>query len=101
MEANCKSASDFQATLRQFDTCILCYYSFTQIICLVFDSEMFWFGLLSGHLLENKCSLGCLYVFFVFGLFVILVISLFGFEGLISVLIASVPDLCIVFSFYF
>ena len=34
-----------------------------------------------------------------FGLFVILVILRFGFEGWIGVLIASVPDLCIPFTF--
>ena len=40
------------------------------------------------------------YVLFVlFWLFVILVISRFGFEGWIWVLIASVPDLCILFTF--
>ena len=37
---------------------------------------------------------------FVFLLFVILVISRFGFEGWIWVLIASVPDLCILFTFF-
>ena len=36
--------------------------------------------------------------FFVFLLFVILVISRFGFEGWILVLIASVPDLCMLFT---
>ena len=39
--------------------------------------------------------------FFVFCLFVILVISHFGFEGWIWVLIASVPDLCILLTFKF
>ena len=48
------------------------------------------FGLLSGHLLGNSCSV-CL--------FVILAISNFGFEGWIWVLIASVPDLCILHTF--
>ena len=38
-------------------------------------------------------------VLFVFLLFVILVISRFGFESWIWVLIASVPDLCILFTF--
>ena len=38
---------------------------------------------------------------FVFRLFVILVISRFGLLGWILVLIASVPDLCIVFFFTF
>ena len=37
------------------------------------------FGLLSGHLLGNSCSVG--HMFSVFLLFVILVISRFGFEG--------------------
>ena len=37
---------------------------------------------------------------FVFWLFVILVISHSGFEGWIRVLIASVPDLCILFTFF-
>ena len=36
---------------------------------------------------------------FVFYLFVILVISRFDFEGWIWVLIASVPDFCILFTF--
>ena len=57
------------------------------------------FGLLNGHLLENSCSLGLPYVLFVFGLFVILVISRFGFGGWIWVLIASVHGICILFSF--
>ena len=39
------------------------------------------------------------YVLFVFCLFVILVISRFGFEGWIWFLIASVPDFCIIFTF--
>ena len=38
---------------------------------------------------------------FLFWLSVILVISRFGFEGWIWVLIASVPDLCIRFNFFF
>ena len=41
----------------------------------VFISFLVWFGLLSGHLLGNTCSLGSPYVLFVFRLFVILVIS--------------------------
>ena len=57
------------------------------------------FWLLSGHLLGNSCSLDIPYVFFVFWLFVILVISRFGFEGLFWVLIASVLDLCILLTF--
>ena len=57
------------------------------------------FGLLSGHLLENSCSLGLPCVLFVVWLFVVLVISCFGFQGPIRVLIASVPDICILFTF--
>ena len=56
------------------------------------------FRLLSGHLLGNSCSLGWPYVLFVFWLFVILVMTRFGFEGWIWVLIASVIDLCIRFT---
>ena len=58
------------------------------------------FGLLSGHLLGNTELLTRLtYVLFVFCLFVILVISRFGFEGWIWVLLSSVSDLCILFTF--
>ena len=39
------------------------------------------------------------HMFSAFLLFVISVITLFSFEGLIWVLIASVPDLCILISF--
>ena len=53
------------------------------------------FGLLSGHLLGNS---SVDYVLFVFSLFVILVISSFGFESWIWILIASVPGLCILFT---
>ena len=53
------------------------------------------FGLLSGHLLGISCSL----VDHMFS-FVILVISRFGFEGWIWVLVASVPDLCILLTFH-
>ena len=56
------------------------------------------FRLLSCHLLGNSCSLGWPYVLFVFWLFVILVMTRFGFEGWIWVLIASVVDLCIRFT---
>ena len=56
-------------------------------------------GFLGGHLLGKSCSLGRSYVLFVFLLFVILVISRFGFDGWIWVLIASVPGLCIRFTF--
>ena len=57
------------------------------------------FRLLSGHLLGNSCLLDWPYVLFVFFLFVISIISRFGFGGWIWVLIASVPDLCILFTF--
>ena len=39
------------------------------------------------------------HMFSLYLLFVILVISRFGFEGWIWVLFASVPDLCILFTF--
>ena len=58
-----------------------------------------WFGLLlGGHILGNSGSLRWSYVLCVFRLFVILVISRFGFDGWIWVLIASVPGLCILFT---
>ena len=38
-------------------------------------------------------------LFFVFWLFVMLVIPRFGFGGLVCVLIASVPDLCVLLTF--
>ena len=57
------------------------------------------FRLLSGNPLGNSCSIGCPYVLFVFLLFVILVISRFGVEGLFWVLIASVPDPCTLFTY--
>ena len=82
------------------------------MVLLWFSVDWFWcqsFGdvhikfssvrLLSGHILGNSCSLGWPYVLVLFFLFVILVISRFGFEGWIRVLIASVPDLCIFFIF--
>ena len=47
-------------------------------------------SLLSGHLMGNSCSVVHMFSLY----FVILVISRFGFEGWIWVLIASVPDLC-------
>ena len=57
-------------------------------------------GLLSGHFSGNSYSLGTPYVLIVFLLFVILVISRFGFGGWIWVLIASVPVLCILILSY-
>ena len=47
---------------------------------------------IAAHLVDNMFS-------FVFWLIVILVISRFGFEGWLWVLMASVPDLCILFTF--
>ena len=49
------------------------------------------FQLLSGHHLENSCSLGGSYVLFC----ILTIISHFGYEGWIWVLTVSVPDLCI------
>ena len=49
----------------------------------------------------NSCSLGRTCVLFVFSIFVILDISSFGFQGWIWILnlIASVPGLCILFTY--
>ena len=52
----------------------------------------------SGHLLGNNSLFGLPYVVFVFLLFVVLVISHFGFEGGTLVLIASVPGHCLPFT---
>ena len=57
------------------------------------------FGLLSGDLLGNSYSLSWPYVLFVFGLFVILIISSFGVEDWIWVMITLVPDHFILFTF--
>ena len=65
----------------------------------VFKWFLVLYWLLSGHLLGNSCSLGWPYVLFVFWLFVVLVISRFGLRAEFWVLIASVPDLCILFTF--
>ena len=59
------------------------------------------FRLLSGHLLGNSCSFDKPYVFSSSVTICISVLSRFGFEGWIWVLIASVPDLCIVYCFHF
>ena len=67
--------------------------------CLLSLFSLVLFRLLSGHLLGNSCSLDRPYVFFVFCLFVLLVISHSGFEGWLWVLIASVADLCILFTY--
>ena len=53
------------------------------------------FGLLSGHFSRKSCQVGWPRVLIVFCLFVILVISNFGFEGLI----APVPCHCLLVSF--
>ena len=45
------------------------------------------------------CSLGWPCVLFVFWLFVILLISRFGFKGWVWIQVASVPDLCVLFTF--
>ena len=49
------------------------------------------FVLLSDHLFGNSCPLGWPFVLIVICLFVILVISHFGFESRICLLIAPVP----------
>ena len=73
-------------------------WRFTLCVSILFLRVRFRF--LSGHILGNSCSLGWLYVLFVVWLIVISVISRFDFKGWIWVLIASVPDLCIHFTFY-
>ena len=50
------------------------------------------FGEIAAHSVDHMFS-------FVFLLFIIVVISRFSFEGWIWVLVASVPDLCILFTF--
>ena len=57
------------------------------------------FGLLSDHLCGNSCPLGWPFVLIVFCLFVILVISNFGFESWICLLIAPVPVHCVLVTF--
>ena len=57
------------------------------------------FGLLSGHIFGKSCPLSVPCVLFVYLLFVILVISCFGFECWIRVLIAPNPGLCTLFTF--
>ena len=54
--------------------------------------------LLSGHLLGKSCQFGLPRVFIVFCLFVILVISRFGFESRVWFLIAPVPVPCLLVS---
>ena len=60
------------------------------IFISIWVAEWPHFGKIGAHSVDN--------MFFVFLLFVILVISRFGFEGWILVLIASVPDLCMLFT---
>ena len=55
--------------------------------------------LLSCHLWGMSCSFGLPYVLFVSCLFVILVVSYYGFEGGTVVLIASAPGYCLPFTF--
>ena len=57
------------------------------------------FGLLSVHLLGNSCPPGWPFVLIVLYLFVILVISHFGFESKICLLIAPVPVHCFLVTF--
>ena len=60
-------------------------------------SSLFW--LLSDQLLDNSCPFDWPFVFIVFCLFVILVISHFGFESRICLLIAPVPVHCFLVTF--
>ena len=57
------------------------------------------FELLSDHYLGNSCPLGWPFVLNVFCLFVTLVISHFGFESGICLLIATVPVHCFLITF--
>ena len=57
------------------------------------------FVLLSDHLCGNSCLLGWPFVLIVFCLFVIFVISYFGFESRICLLIAPVPVYCVLVTF--
>ena len=70
---------------------------FHLIFVLYTFSSLFW--LLSDHLCENSCPLGWPFVLIVFCLFVILVISYFGFESRICLLIAPVPVHCVLVTF--
>ena len=65
-------------------------------MCVHFIFRLFW--LLSGHLLEIAVY-SVDHMFSLYFDFVILVISHFDFEVWIRVLIASVPDLCMLFYF--
>ena len=85
--------------------------SFVVVLCCVFFVSEFRlrvtlrviilylvrFGLLSGNFWERD-SHSVDHMLSVFIVFVILVISCFSFEGWIWVLIASVPDLCMLFT---
>ena len=52
-----------------------------------------------GHLLGNSCSLSLQYALFVSCIFIVLVISNFGFEDRILVLFVSVPGHCLFLTF--
>ena len=82
---------------------VLCVACFGVSFCTVFpfyvSRYLVRFRYLSGHLLGNSCSLDYPYVLFVACIFVMLVISYFGFEGRTLVLIAPVSGHCL--SFYF
>ena len=69
---------------------IFVHYSFSSL-----------FGLLSDHLLGNSCPLGWPFVLIVFCLFVILVISHFGLESRICLLIAPAPVHCFLITLFF
>ena len=68
---------------------------------LIFVHHMFssLFGLLSDHLCGNSCPLGLPFVLVVFCLFVILVISYFGFKSRICLFIAPVTVHCVLVTF--
>ena len=57
------------------------------------------FGLLSDQLLGISCPLGWPFVLIVFCLYVILIVSHFGFESSICLLIAPVPIHCFLVTF--
>ena len=57
------------------------------------------FELLSDHLFRNSCPLGWPFFLIVFCLFVILVISHFGFEIRVCLLIGPVPVHCFLVTF--
>ena len=65
-----------------------------------FSILLVWFGLLSGHLLGKSYPLSWPCVLVVFCLFVISVISRFGFEGWVWILFAPVPVHCLLVTFF-